>query len=69
MDETDHFFLVAFDRLCTERSYPFGAVGPIPWSKIVWYCERSGLEGDIAEASASILNEMDKGYLNHISKK
>lgn len=46
-----------------------GGIGLIPWSKIVKYVEDAGLDGDVAEASAAILHELDKGYVASVNKK
>lgn len=59
----DEFYLRAFWDLSTERDMGMG-LGPIPWSSIVAYGERAGLDDvDLVDAFVRIIREMDVGWL------
>jgi len=54
----------SFHDLGTERSIGM-SLGPIPWSKIVQYADRSGLEPDVAEAFVDIMRTMDVEFMKY----
>lgn len=58
----DELYLEAFDVLSTERSFGNG-VGPIPWSKIIFYGERKGLTYDMIEVFDYVIRAMDRAFL------
>lgn len=58
----DDFFLSAFHQLSTERQ--IGDVpGSIPWSKIVQYSDRRGLEPDVSVLLEHVIMRMDSAYI------
>ena len=44
-------------------------MGPIPWTSVVMYSDRYGLEPDVSEAFVDIIREMDNAYMEHYSKE
>lgn len=54
----------SFHDLSTERSVGM-SLGPIPWSKIVMYADRVGLDFDVAEAFIDIIRTMDVAFMKH----
>jgi hypothetical protein len=58
----DELYLLAFDALSSER-YFGTAIGPIPWSKIVLYGEKKGLDYTMCSVFEHVLREMDEAYL------
>lgn len=60
----DDFYMRAFSELATERQ--FGQViGPIPWSKIVEYGSRKGLDDVMIDVLVVAVREMDEAWLAH----
>ena len=58
----DEFYMRAFWELSSERQ--FGqAIGPIPWSKIVSYGERQGLDNTMLKVFEHVIRELDEQYL------
>ena len=41
------------------------SLGPIPWSKMVQYADRSGLDPDVADAFVDIMRTMDMAFMNY----
>lgn len=58
----------AFDDLKTERSIGMG-LGAIPWSKIVQYGDRVGLDGPNTDNFVIIIKAMDTAYLTWHQKE
>jgi hypothetical protein len=57
-------FYTAFMDLTTCR--PLGmSEGPIPWTAIVQYCDRNGIEDEQREDMFFHLRSMDTAYLKH----
>jgi hypothetical protein len=61
----DDFWLRAFADLCSERAFGT-AIGPIPWSKIVMYGERKGLDRAMIGVLEVLIREMDEVYLSDL---
>jgi len=61
IEPADSFFLRAFGDLSTCRSSGMD-LGPIPWTAIVNYGERAGLEPDTIEAFVIVIRTMDGAY-------
>lgn len=64
----DHVYLAAFWELSTERTYG-QYLGPIPWSKIVFYGERLGLSETMMPAFTRIIRELDEAFLSDVREK
>lgn len=45
------------------------SLGPVPWSKIVEYADRYGLDPDVSEAFVDIIRTMDVAYMKHCSEE
>jgi hypothetical protein len=58
----DIFYLRAFWELSSERQFGH-AIGPIPWSKIIFYGERRNLDDAMMEVFEFIVRELDEAYL------
>lgn len=58
----DDFYLRAFTDLSSERQFGH-AIGPIPWSKIVWYGERRNLDDPMMRVFEFVMRELDEAYL------
>lgn len=54
----------SFHDLGTERNIGM-SLGPIPWSKMVLYADRSKLEPDVAEAFVDIMRTMDVAFMKY----
>lgn len=59
----DEFYLQAFFELSTERSFGMGAIGPIPWSRIIDYGQRAGLDKQMQDVLVRVLRTLDEEYL------
>ncbi len=59
----EEYYMRAFWALGTERTLAPGLVGPIPWSRIVEYGDRSGLEPDLVESLVMVVRALDEVYL------
>jgi hypothetical protein len=64
----DEFYMRAFSELSSER-YFGQAIGPIPWSKIVFYGERRGLDDSMMRVFETVIRELDEAYLSHLREK
>jgi hypothetical protein len=64
----DEFYLAAFYELRTERPLGFGALGPIPHSKIVEYAEREELDQDLAAYFLRTIRAMDIADLKAVNE-
>lgn len=64
----DEFYINAFRLLSTERQIGM-ELGEIPWSKIVEYGCRAGLDQDMVDALVFIIREMDGAYLDWMQKE
>jgi hypothetical protein len=62
----DEFYTRAFHELSTERC---DTLAPIPWSKIIQFGERCGLDSGMVEALVIIIRMMDKVWLEWQQKK
>lgn len=62
MQPGDEFYVQAFDDLKTERSSGMG-MGNIPWSSIVRYADRAGLDESNTDMFVAVIKEMDSAYL------
>lgn len=60
--------MLAFERLSTCRSVGMG-LGPIPWRDIVAYADRVGLDRGEAGALVTIIEAMDRAYLDFHNEK
>lgn len=58
----DVFYLRAFWELSSERQFGH-AIGPIPWSKIIFYGERRNLDDAMMDVFEHVLRELDETYL------
>jgi len=58
----DHVYITAFWELSTERSYG-QYLGPIPWSKIIFYGERLGLDETMVPVFTRVIRELDEAFL------
>ena len=58
----DEFYLRAFWELSSERQFGH-AIGPIPWSKIVEFGERAGLDYAMGQVFVRVIRELDEAYL------
>jgi hypothetical protein len=65
----DDFYLSAFSDLGTCRSLSQEMPGPIPWTAIVEYADRAGLESDVSQGFIRIIRAMDLVYLEWFSEK
>ena len=60
----DDLYLQAFNALSSERQ--FGqTIGPIPWSKIVFYGEKKKLDDAMMGVFEHVIREMDEAYLRY----
>jgi len=59
----DDIYLCAFWELSTERTYG-QYLGPIPWSKIIFYGDRLGLDETMVVVFTRILRELDEVFLS-----
>jgi hypothetical protein len=59
----DDIYLGAFWELSTERSYG-QYLGPIPWSKIIFYGDRLGLDDTMMVVFTRVLRELDEAFLS-----
>lgn len=59
----EDWYLRAFWALGTERQLGYGSLGPIPWSRIVAYGERSGLSPGMVDVVVEVVQAMDGAYL------
>jgi len=53
----------AFWELSSCRSFGGGAIGPIPWNRIIEYGERKGLDNSLIEVMEVVMREMDEAYI------
>jgi len=61
----DEIYLRAFWELSSERQ--FGqSVGPIPWSKVIQYGERKGLDSVMIGVLEVVMRELDEVYLKDL---
>ena len=58
----DDFYIRAFHALCTERQFG-SAIGPIPWSKIMDYGQRVGLDPVMMSVFESVIYALDEAWL------
>lgn len=58
----DTFYLEAFWELSTCRSFS-GGVGPIPWTAVVDYGLRFGLDDDMLAPFVTVIRAMDAEYV------
>lgn len=56
-------FYIAFMDLTTCRQLGYGAVGPIDWLSVHYYCEAYGLKGEQREDMFFFVSQMDGEYL------
>jgi hypothetical protein len=60
--EADNFYLHAFFDLTTCRAIGMD-LGPIPWTAIVAYADRAGLDPAGCEAFVAVIRTLDGAYL------
>lgn len=60
--EGDDVYLAAFWELSTERSYGH-YLGPIPWSKIIFYGDRLRLDDTMMAVFTRVVRELDEAFL------
>ena len=60
----DDFYMRAFWELSSERQFGH-AIGPIPWSKIVFYGERQKLDDSMVLVFEHVIRELDEAYLKY----
>lgn len=68
VDPEDVFYLRAFDELASCRQVGFSA-GPIPWTAIVEYADRLGLDAENAADLVDMIRELDEAWLTEQAKK
>jgi len=61
--------MMAFFDLCTCRALSESGPGPIPWTAIVEYADRAGLELDVEAGFVRVIRAMDAAYLEWYAKK
>lgn len=54
-------YIDAFWELSTERDFGY-AMGPIPWSKIMEYADRAGLDAVMNRVFLKVVRELDEEY-------
>lgn len=59
----DELYLNAFWELSTERSYG-DYLGPIPWSKIIFYGDRARLDDTMLLVFSRVIRELDEAFLS-----
>jgi len=59
----------AFGVLTTTRMIGQGVMGPIPWDKIMYYCDRYELDDDQRERMVAYIRAMDNTYSDHFQSK
>lgn len=62
-------FWDAFGVLSTTRQLGQGFIGPIPWDKIMEYCDRRELEEEQVERMLDYLRAMDSVFQAHVNTK
>lgn len=62
------YFYAAFCELTTCRPVGFGA-GPIPWTAIMEWCDREGLDGPDRADFLYLVRSMDRAYLDHAAEQ
>lgn len=65
----DDFYLTAFYQLSSDRQFGGNAPGPIPWSSIVQYADRRGLDPDVSIAFEHIIRAIDDTYIKWACNK
>ncbi len=65
----DEFYIKAFWELSTCRHYSGGAVGPIPWDKIMDYANKAGLDSTMEGVFLEAMRGLDVTWLRWRGKK
>lgn len=65
----EDFYLRAFWDLHTERQLGAVVPGPIPWSAVVTYGSRFGLEPSMVDVLAEVVRELDGAYLTWAAER
>lgn len=64
----DSFYLQSFRDLNTCRQIGM-SLGPIPWTAMIQYADRFGLDEDLIDDFIYIMRIMDEAYIEHSNKK
>lgn len=57
------WFLKAFRNVSTERQRNGPSIGPIPWSKVIQYGDRSGLDAEAVDLLWTMVQALDLTYM------
>ena len=64
----DDWYMRAFADLSTTRGMGL-ALGPIPWTAIVAYADRAGLDPECTRALVTIVSAMDRAWLEYHERR
>jgi len=63
----EEFYLQAFNSLSKDRQIGM-SIGPIPWSSVILYIDKKGLDPELHEVFEATIFAMDDAYIEWKSK-